>query len=359
LVALPLSAFRRYERHLSAVSMVAGFAFDNYYLDRVDHPIAQLALFGYVLSAIASIVLVHLIETIEPEGLLLKARPLLVVATQFSFGGLWSAFLIFYGRSAVIAASWPFLIVLAAMLIGNEVFAKYQSRLAFTSTLLFFALFSYAIFVVPLFTRALGQRTFLLSGGVAVACFGAVLTMLSAIGPERMRAAWRGIALGALGVFAILNLFYFTNILPPLPLTLTKAGVFHSVTKTGDVYQAMAEPATFLGAAGAAPVLHVAPGEPLSVYSAVFAPIQLRTNIVHLWQHYDTARARWQTEAAVSFPITGGRDGGYRGSSTKSSPRSGQWRVEIATADGRLIGRVPFSVVPVPATPATVLQILK
>ena len=114
-----------------------------------------------------------------------------------------------------------------------------------------------------------------------------------------------------------------------------------------------------LAAAGAAPILHVGPAEPLSVYSAVFAPIQLRTNIVHIWRRYDEAAGRWQTEAVVSFPITGGRDGGYRGYSIKSSPRAGRWRVDIATADGRLVGRVPFSVAPGSGATANVLRVLK
>src|SRR5262249_7618694 len=96
--------------------------------------------------------------------LLVKGHPFLVVATQFALGGLWSAFLIFYGRSALATTSWPFVVVLAAVLIGNEVFRQYHSRLAFTCTLLFLALYSYTIFVVPVFTRAMGRPTFLLSG---------------------------------------------------------------------------------------------------------------------------------------------------------------------------------------------------
>ncbi|HXJ00940.1 MAG TPA: DUF2914 domain-containing protein, partial [Micropepsaceae bacterium] len=269
-----------------------------------------------------------------------------------------SAFLIFYGRSAVIAASWPFLLVLAGMLVGNEIFRKYQERLAFTCTLLFFALFSYAIFTVPMVTRQIGPRTFVFSGSVAIAVFALVLLALWIIGPARMRSAWRNIAMGALGVYVVLNLFYFANVLPPLPLTLTTAGVFHTVTKVGDAYQAVAEPNTLLAEAGAAPVLHLAPGEPLYVYSAVFAPIQLRTNIVHVWRRYD-ATAGWQTESAVTFPITGGREGGYRGFSIKSSPRAGRWRVDITMADGRLIGRVPFSVAPASGTVPKVVQTLK
>jgi len=358
LVALPLSAIKRYERHLSAVSMVAGFAFDNYYLDRVDHPLAQFALFAYVLGAIVSIVLVHFVES-RPQmrGLLLKAHPLLVVVTQFSLGALWSAFLIFYGRSAVIATSWPFLLILAGILVGNEVFRKYQSRLAFTCTLLFFALFSYAIFMVPVVMRQMGPRTFVFSGAVAVAIFCLVLFVLWLLGPSR--SAWRGIWMGATAVLIAIDLCYFAGILPPLPLTLAKAGVYHSVIKTGDVYQAIAEPGSLLGAAGKQPVMHVASGESLSVYSAVFAPIQLRTNIVHTWQRYDES-AGWQTQSIVRFPITGGRDGGYRGYSTKSLPQRGRWRVDIATAEGLLIGRVRFSVMPGPVTgTANIVQVLK
>jgi hypothetical protein len=359
-----LATIRKFERPLSALSMIAGFAFDNYYFGRVDHPATQIVLFTYLLCAIGSILLLHLIESrAAPDGIFLKAHPLFVVATQFAFGGLWSAFLIFYGRSAVIAASWPFLIVLAAMLVGNEMFRKYHARLAFAATLLFFALFSYMIFAVPLFTGTMGRRTFLVSGLLAILAFGLVLLALWAIGPERMRKAWRGIAIGAAGVFASVNFFYFTNILPPLPLALANAGVFHSVTREGNDYRAVGEPRTgysaWYGAAGTTPVVHLGPGEPVYFYSAVFAPIQLRTNVVHVWQRYDEAARRWRTETSVSFPITGGRDGGYRGYSIKSSPRAGRWRVNITTPDGLLIGRVPFSVTPGSAATANLVQVLR
>ncbi|HXJ02213.1 MAG TPA: hypothetical protein VNH44_13405, partial [Micropepsaceae bacterium] len=68
LVALPVSTVLRYERHLSAISMVAGFGFDNYYLGRVDHPAAQIALFGYVVMAVVSIVLTHFVASREVQG---------------------------------------------------------------------------------------------------------------------------------------------------------------------------------------------------------------------------------------------------------------------------------------------------
>jgi len=60
----------------------------------------------------------------------------------------------------------------------------------------------------------------------------------------------------------------------------------------------------------------------------------------------------------VKFPIVGGREGGYRAYSVKSQPASGRWRVDIETAEGQLIGRVPFSVRPGGADGRT-LQILR
>lgn len=365
--------------------MIAGFGFDNYFFGRVDHPRTQFVLLGYILLAIGSIVFMHFIEShsdsddldkIRPGAMgsivfthsfeshsdsdgLKKIRPLVIGATQFAFGALWSAFLVFYGRSAVIAASWPFLIVLGAIFIGNEIFKKYHDRLVFTCTLLFFALFSYTIFVVPIVTGVMGKRIFLLSGAIAAAAFVLVVVALSMIGPYRMKKSWKGIFAGAAAVLAILNVSYFTNVLPPLPLALANAGVFHSVTRDGDVYRAVSESRNWMSVPWLEPTVHVNRGESVSVYSAVFAPIQLQTRILHVWQRYDDAAQEWKTQAVVSYRITGGRDGGYRGYSIKTTPAKGHWRVNIQTADGRLIGRVAFSVAPVSNPVTQVAQILK
>ncbi len=358
-----IAALKKYERHISAISMVAGFASDNYFFGRIDHPATQFVLFAYIWAAIACIVLVHVIETrVEAGDFLAKVRPLVVAGTQFAFGGLWSAFLVFYGRSAVFSTSWPFLIVMAGFFIGNEVFKHYHSRLVFTCTLLFFALFSYTIFVVPVFTGTMGKRMFLLSGVIATTAFVLLLAGLTIIGPKRMLQSWKGIAGGASAVLVLLNLFYFTNILPPLPLALANAGIFHSVTRDGAVYRATGEARnliSWLSLPGTEPVMHVMPGESLYLYSAVFAPIQLRAKILHIWQHYDDAAKSWKTQAVVRYPITGGRDGGYRGYSVKSLPAKGQWRVNIETDDGLTVGRVAFRVTPVSRAFTSVEQTLR
>jgi hypothetical protein len=201
-----------------------------------------------------------------------------------------------------------------------------------------------------------------LSGAIATVAFALVIAGLTVIGPRRMMQSWKGIAAGAVGVLVVLNASYFTNILPPLPLALTNAGVYHSVTRDGDVYHAVGETRPLISRIsmpGMETLVHVNPGESLYLYSAVFAPIKLQTKILHIWQHYDDTANEWRTQAVVSYPISGGRDGGYRGFSVKSLPAKGHWRVDIETADGRIIGRVAFSVVPVSRQIASVEQTLK
>jgi hypothetical protein len=151
-----------------------------------------------------------------------------------------------------------------------------------------------------------------------------------------------------------MNLFYFTDILPPLPLALSNVGVYHAIKRTGNVYTAASEPQPASWMSGfAKPVMHMAPGEPIAVYGAVFAPIKLSTRISHRWQWYDPARKRWVTQSVVSYAISGGREGGYRGYTIKTKPKPGDWRVDIDTIDGRLIGRITFDIESVSAPVAT------
>jgi hypothetical protein len=261
---------------------------------------------------------------------------------------LWSGFLVFYSRSAVLAASWPFLVLLLAFLIGNEVFRRYHSRLVFTALLLFFALYSYAVFVVPVFTRSIGQIAFLVSGACAIVAFYFFLRLLWVLDRRRYRQSrWQLIG-GALAITAVMNVFYFTGILPPLPLALSDVGVYHAIKHTGAVYEVQEESQPWTVRFGLErPVVHVAPNEKLALYSAVFAPIRMTTPITHRWQWWDSRVKHWQTLSTVSFAISGGREHGYRGYSLKSGPRAGDWRVNIDSADGRLIGRLTFNVVAV------------
>ncbi len=429
-----LAPIPAYERHLSALAMVGGFALDNYTFGRIDRPAANIVFCAYLALAAGTIALLHLLQSLtdrrkaaeEARATALRDRSLAAAAarrpfpvvltkprqppvhiepkfdagfeppappleketapeeaappaaeaqtahghdvpkgerwrvwlpfiTQFALGGLWSAFLVFYSRSASFSTAWPFLLILVTALVGNELMRKYHARLVFTTLLLFFALYSYAIFLIPIFTHSIGRLTFITSGVAAALVFLLFLRLLRLFGRERYRRSRLALLGGFIGILAAMNGLYFLNLLPPLPLALEDAGVYHAVKRSGAVYQAVTEEQPWQARFGLEkPVYHVAPGERLSVYAAVFAPINLTTRVTHRWQWYSAKRQRWLTLSQVSFAIAGGRDGGYRAYSIKSKPKPGDWRVDIDTVDGRRIGRIAFKVEGVAAPVATV-----
>jgi hypothetical protein len=374
MLKMPLDRWKHrlktYERHISAAAMLGGFAFDNLTYGRVDHAVTQTLLIVYIGVAALSIALGHWFEAHEEwqSFIVRKLRAYLPALTQFVLGSLWSAFLVFYARSGTVAASWPFLIVLAAIFIGNEVFAKYYARLIFTTTLLFFALISYAVFMVPVFTHTIGKATFLLSGLAAALLFAGFLWVLGRLSRARFGEVKWKIAGCSLGVYVALNTLYFLNVLPPLPLAIQNSGVYQAICRvppkkgamrcvglsdkmdlprTGKLYYAaLEEPQSWTTWLGLPRTIHVEPGKPVVVFGAIFAPVNLNTSASYVWQHYDEATGDWRTVQQLELGLRGGRDKGYRGYTFKSNPEPGRWRVDFVTVDGRLIGRVSFTIEP-------------
>ena len=351
-----------YERHLSALAMVAGFIVDSIFFERIDLWQTQIVFAFYTAICFITIPLLHWIEARVSRGVTPpRWRSLIPIATQFALGGFWSGFVIFYGRSAVFGVSWPFLLFLFLIFLGNEYFSRYHSRLVFTSTLFFFALYSYAIFAVPIYTGTIGTLTFLGSGAIALCVFALFTILLRSVGRANFLVDVRRVRVGAFVVLVLINVFYFTNILPPLPLSMQSSGIYHSVWRVPGAYLALRETnqpwqVRYLGFT---PTLQVTPHEWLYAYGSVFAPTSLTTTITHRWQWFDPTKKEWITKSKVSYPIIGGRDGGYRGYTTVPMSEGGQWRVNIETADGRIIGRLPFTTTQVVIPPRMETTTLK
>lgn len=349
---------QKYERHLSALAMVGGFVTDNIFFSRIDLSQTQALFALYAAVCFISIPSLHSLETRRARrGAALPAwRFVFPLATQFALGGFWSAFVIFYGRSAVLGASWPFMLLVVLAFIGNEYFYRHHGRLVFTSILFFFALYSLMIFEMPVYTGAMGTWTFLLSGLVAVGIFALFTMLLRIVARERFLADVRRIRVGAFVILVLMNVFYFTNILPPLPLSAPATGIYHAVWRVQGAYLATSETAGESWLArylGFAPTIHVVRGESLFAYASVFAPTALATTVVHRWERYDEAAGQWVQKATIAYPIIGGRDGGYRGYSDMPISEMGKWRVSVETSDGRVIARLPFTAEAVALPPLT------
>jgi hypothetical protein len=341
-----------YERYVAPLALVGGFLLDNFvFLDRVDSLQSYILLTSYLVLAAAGIALLHLIETGR-----LKARPFLAIAPfvpvviQFAFGGLFSGFLSVYSRSASVAVSWIFVLVIAALLLGNERFRKRYTDFAFQVGVYFVTLFSFFIFFLPIIFHRIGSEMFVLSGIISLALISLMLVLMYRLVPEVVSRERTRVARAIGIIFVVFNILYFTNAIPPLPLALKHGGVYHAAVRDGDVYRLTAEPVPWYKRYLLYNTLyHRTAGESAYVYTAIFAPSGLSTVIVHEWQYKD-ASGKWVTVAKVPFSIHGGRDAGYRGYSEKSALTPGKWRVNVLTEDGRIIGRVGFTVVDVVAT---------
>ena len=344
---------QRNERHLGAAVFIWGFVTDIIAFVLLDISIVNVVFAAYLALAALAIFLGHLLSSRAPANPSVRYRSALILlplAAQYLIGNLLSGFLIFYTKSSVLGASWPFLVLLAAIFIGNEWFRRYKDRITFMAVLLFFTAYAYAIFALPLFLRALGPAIFLLSTAIALGAFGLYLSFLYRAGKLKLRQSILPIIGSSLVITVLVVSAYFSGLIPPIPLTLKEAGIYHRVERQGAGYvlQVEQERAWY---DPRPQVLHVVPGRSLAAFGAVFAPIRFGAVVVHRWQRSDEEGRAWVTQSRIAFPIAGGRAEGYRGYSEIASPMPGEWRLRVETENGQVIGQRRFTVVRASALP--------
>ena len=347
--------YEKYERRIGIALMALGFTVDNLTLNRIDLLLDNLILFTYLMIAITSIITINAYASGRLQYTFMHTmHPWLTLPLQYAFGGLFSGFFIFYSRSASFIASWPFLLMLAALLVGNELARTKYARCTFQITTFYTALFSFSIFYIPVLTKRIGADIFLLSGIVSLLCISAILLLLRKLSPERFQKSQKSIIISIATVFSVFNVMYYTNIIPPIPLSLKAIGVYHSIERSNSRYSAYAEaPQWYQFYNDTGRVFHRYGNEPIFVFSSVFAPTDLKTPIFHRWSLYDEKSQRWIEKDRLSFSIVGGRDGGYRGYSYKQNIQPGRWRVDVVTKRNQLIGRITFTVTAVELPPQT------
>jgi MFS family permease len=334
----------KYERYVSPVTLVTGFVFDSLMLKRIDLFFTNALLISYLLIAALSILLLN-ISASRREGDEDKERTfhvVLVFMMQFCFGGLFSASFLFYSRSGSIVASWPFLFLILAYILGNELFRKNYTRLGFQVSAFFSALFSFLIFFFPVILSRMDDAIFLLSGIASLIITGFFVYVISWFTPQRVRKGAPLLVCSVFGIFAIINTLYFTNLIPPIPLALKELGVYRSLSKFPDgSYLLTGDRRSWFESLFGRAVVHMIPGKPLYAFNAVFAPASLSADIVHVWQYYDEATG-WNTSSRVNLSIVGGRESGFRTYSIKDNLFPGLWRVNVETLRGQLVGRLTF-----------------
>ena len=344
-----VQAFHRRYRHLiMPIALIGGFIADIFTLNRIDQVFDNAILILHLLIVATAVALLFSRGTpFADRHLSERRRTWLQAAVVFSLGALFSGFVIFYTRSGSLITSWPFVAAALALMLGTEFKKQYFYRLQLQLVVFAVAVVSWAIFFVPVVIKRMGPVVFLASTVVALVLIGWYLRLLARINRHKFRIHQKKVVTWILGVVLAFNALYFTNILPPIPLSLKYQAVYYEVERLYPGYRALYEPSPWYVLWNRRDrTMRWSPGEDLFVFTQVFAPTKLEANIHHVWQFYDQANRRWETRSSIPIHISGGRDDGYRGFSTKSSLEYGTWRVKTETPNGQTLEIINFKVVP-------------
>lgn len=338
---------------LAPLSFVGGFGVDLLTLRRVDDVGDNLQLTAYLLAAAGVLVVERRIwhgRSIRLRDRHDQIRYLL----QFLFGGLFSAYFVFYSRSATLGPSVAFCALLAGLMAVNEArFARIRPDTP-VFALFFFCALSYLLFAVPTWTGWLGWGSRLLAAALAVG-MSAALVVVVHLGPVRASeplggppkpldralavhgAVWTGLLVALLGGARL-------GLVPPVPLALAEAGVFHAVEVAPDGLIARYDaPSPWTPWRRDDRLFRFRSGDRVVCYTAVFAPRGASLAVVHAWDHWRDGG--WVEMDRIPWTMRGGRDEGWRSWTAKRNVAPGAWRVRVLSEHGEELGRVRFEVV--------------
>ena len=248
---------------------------------------------------------------------------------QFIFGSIFSALFILYFKSSGHLGAWLTAGILGVLLVANE-FAgeRYGRRFTLTWALLALNTILLANFVLPHLVGSLDPLWFYASTAAGVALVHG-LRLMAPGRPGRILPAW--------GIAAALLLAWNLGMVAPVPLVKRDMAVGHDFVQDSGRFLLRVETAQWWQFwRDQAATVQVREGERLYGVSAVFAPAGVTADLQHRWEFRENGS--WQVMNQNRFQSTGGRERGFRGYSWVLTPRPGDWRFIVGTADGRTIG---------------------
>jgi hypothetical protein len=342
--------YKRFETYISIIGFSFGLVFTFLTLTRVDMWLENFwIIVNLLIVAFSIFALVFYENWTKNKNLPSSDEDIfhfyLSLFIQFAFGGLFATFFVFYVRSASFSDSWLFLLALLVLLVGNEIWKKHYQRLAFQISILFISLYLFLVFLLPVIFHRLGSDLFILAGIFSLLIAFLFTLLLRKFAQEKFKQSHNYLKISLSSIFILMNALYFTDIIPPIPLALKTAGVYHGIIKdeSGN-YLVQSEPSIWSDYFTRYPVFHASVGQPVYVFSAIFSPVKFASEIVHQWQYYDEVKKAWVDSTKVTLSITGGREEGFRTYSVNSLVNPSLWRVKVMTPSGQTLGKINFKV---------------
>jgi hypothetical protein len=182
----------------------------------------------------------------------------------------------------------------------------------------------------------------LAGAGLSAGVIFRVVHLIYRDNPGRSQREAIGVTAPAFALIGLLVGFYFLNWIPPVPLSLKYGGIYHEVKKTGDRFELSFDKKWYQVWKRSNSTFPA--DEPVYCFTAVFAPVDLDTTVYHHWYFRANDSRPFAHADRIPIKISGGREGGYRAYTFKQRLNPGDWRVDVETEDGRIVGRVSVEV---------------
>lgn len=319
--------FDRIRRYAPAVFFIGGFVWDALTLGRTIKPSDLFILLGYLIGAAAILVAIG-------REVKFRFSQYLNAVLQFFFGGIFSALFIFYFLSSSGLPGFLFVLLLAALLIGNEFLESAYSELTLSWAFFTLSATMFFNFALAHLFRSISTFWFYL---------GTLLAVLLVVLLRKTSRRESGSVKPALVLAVVMMVLHAFNVIPPVPLVKKQMLIAHALKRTADGYAAVVESPGWRFWRASSATFHRRGREPVYCFTSVFVPNGIRTTIRHRWEFL--ANDEWQTADVREFSIAGGREAGYRGYTYKQNVTPGRWRVTAEAESGAAIGIVQFTVV--------------
>ena len=363
------SAVQKTEKFFPAFAFLGGFSWDSMTIGSKVYGSDLVILFLYYLLALVSIYFIATRISVESKNMdsgesiygedsdveihqnffsKIKNREWssswierLTCVVQFCFGNLYSALVICYFKSSGSIASFAIVLILAALLVGNEFLKeKYEN---FGICLAFLCLLGtmFFNFLIPHLVHGMGPFWFFLSILLsAVVCY--LLWTKSSRGYSRQKR----FLVAPVAICLVLFIAYLANWIAPVPLVLKQQIVCKNFNR--ETYSCDVDKLDFWQRVGfKGETIHKDEGDEVYFMSSVYAPAELKAPIEFRWYYKEPSTNRFKLTDKITssrMVVRGGREAGYRSYSKKKNIPPGTYKVETAYKDGAVIGAKSFKV---------------
>ena len=339
---------RRHQKYAPIIFFIGGFIFDSFTLGRIDRLYDLIVLCLHMSSLTITLYLYNLADDGKWKNTFLERyEEYFPLAIQFFFGGLSSAYVVYFSRSVSLSKTAVFFIILLMLLFANEFLKKRISNKYLQFSVYYFISFIFFTFMIPVFIKEMNTNIFIFSGLISLVCTLAIIIIIYSISPSTRLEIRLGKLIGIIiSIYIVINTFHFFKLIPPVPLALEDGIVAHNIQLSNNKYIVSYETEEWyiFWRKHRLKFIH-RPNENVYIFSSIFAPTSLEKSIFHRWEWYNDLTNEWEIVEDIGYDITGGRDGGYRGYTYKNNLKSGVWKVEVLTEEELVLGVIDFEII--------------